>query len=183
MPKGTAYQIVWSESDQGYILHHAPSVFAINDASLTSWLPIIDAFHLKTRAGYNITVRKETKARGGLYWCAYKRVGNKLHKKYLGGDDKITLSRLETVARLFFVAPTPEPEPVRQPPPPRRPTFTFTNTRASALAIFGCATLPTKAVLLAKYRALVKQYHPDAGGLHGDMVAINLAYAYLKRYL
>lgn len=185
MPKGTEHQIAWSESDHAYILHHAPSVFAINDASLASWLPLIDSFHLKTRAGYCLTARRETKTRGGMYWYAYKRVGTKVHKKYLGAGDKLTLARLEAVARAFIVAPTPEPEPepVRQPPPaPRRPTFIFTNTRASALAIFGCATLPTKAVLLARYRTLSKQYHPDAGGLHQDMVAINLAYDYLKRY-
>lgn len=180
MPKGTAYQIAWSASDQVYVLHHAPSVFAVNDASLASWLPLIDAFHLKTRAGHSITVRKETKARGGMYWYAYKRMGAKVHKKYLGAGDKLTLTHLETVA-CSIVAPKPEPEPVRQ-PPPRQPTFIFTNTRASALAIFGCATLPAKAVLLTRYRTLIKQHHPDVGGLHQDMVAINLAYDYLKRY-
>lgn len=184
MPKGTAYQIAWSESEQEYILHHAPATFALNDTSFASWLPMLDAFHLKTRAGHDITVRKETKARGGTYWYAYKRVDTRLHKKYLGADDKLTLARLEMVARSFVIAPSPkpEPEPVRQ-PPPRRPTFIFTNTRASALAIFGCTILPTRATLLARYRALVKQYHPDVGGLHQDMVAINLAYEYLKRSL
>lgn len=180
MVKGTAYQIAWSESEQVYVLHHAPSMFALTDTSLASWLTFIDAFYLKTRAGYSVTIRKETKKRGGRYWYAYKRVGTKLHKKYLGGDDKLTLTHLETVARSFLVAP--EPEPIQQ-PPPRQPTFTFTNTCASALTIFACTTLPTKAMLLTKYRALVKQYHPDVGGLHQDMVTINLAYDYLKQYL
>ena len=76
------------------------------------------------------------------------------------------------------------PKPVKQQPqtPPCKPTYKFTNSLPSALSIFGFPTIPTKTALLNKYRAMSKQHHPDKGGLHQNMVAINLAYDYLKQY-
>lgn len=182
MPKGTEYKIAWSQAHQVYELDHTPFLFPVTgDDALRSWLKMIDAFHLETKAGHSLTARKETKQRGSAYWVAYKRVEGKLKKKYLGDGNKITLTQLEAVARSFVEAP----EPVKQQPqtPPCKPTFTFTNSLPSALFIFGFPAIPTKATLTNKYRALVKQYHPDKGGLHQDMVAINLAYDYLKRYV
>jgi hypothetical protein len=180
MPKGTEYKITWSQAHQAYELEHTPFMFPLNDDSLRSWLKLIDAFHLETQTGHNLTARKETKQRGSAYWVAYKRVDGKLQKKYLGEASKITLTQLEAVARSFVQAP--EPEPVK-PPLPRIPALKFTNSLPSALSIFGFPAIPTKATLITKYRALVKQHHPDKGGLHLNMVAINLAYDYLKRYV
>jgi hypothetical protein len=181
MPKGTEYKIAWSQAHQAYELDHTPFTFPLNDESLRSWLKLIDAFHLETKTGHSLTARKETKKRGSAYWYAYKRVGSKLQKKYLGDGNKITLIMLETLARSFVEAP--EPEPVQHQPqtPPRKPTFIFNRSLPSALAIFGFPGIPTKATLITKYRALSKQHHPDTGGLHEDMVAINLAFDYLKR--
>src|SRR5437764_4658520 len=181
MPKGTEYKIIWSKSRQVYELDHTPFVFPLTDDSLRSWLKMIDAFHMETASGYTLTARKETKQRGTAYWYAYKRVDGKLQKKYLGDGNKITLTMLEAVARSFVA--TPEPEPAQEQPPSRKPMFKFTNSLPSALSIFGFPALPTKATLTNKYRELVKQHHPDKGGLHLDMVAINLAYEYLKRYV
>jgi len=71
----------------------------------------------------------------------------------------------------------------QQAAPPRKPTFTFTRTLESALQIYGFSTLPNRKQLITRYRELSKQHHPDVGGLHEDMVAINLAYDYLKRFV
>lgn len=184
MPKGTEYTIKWSQAHQAYELDHTPFVFPLTDESLRSWLKLIDAFHLETRAGHSLTMRKETKQRGSKYWVAYKRVSGKLRKLYVGDGSNITLIRLEEIARSFVEAP--EPEPAKQEPSrtsPRKPTFTFTNSLPSALSIFGFPDLPTKAALIKQYRALSKQHHPDIGGLHQDMVAINRAFDYLKRFV
>lgn len=184
MPKGTEYKIKWSQAHRAYELDHTPFLFPLTDESLRSWLKLIDAFHLETQAGHSLTARKETKQRGSKYWVAYKRVDGKLQKKYLGESSKITLTQLEEIARSFAQAPEPEPAKQEQPrTPPRKPTFTFTNSLPSALAIFGFPDIPTKAALIKKYRALSKQHHPDIGGLHQDMVAINRAFDYLKRYV
>jgi hypothetical protein len=43
--------------------------------------------------------RKESiKSRSGSFWYAYKRVGGKLRKRYLGKSDELTLERLESAA-------------------------------------------------------------------------------------
>jgi hypothetical protein len=184
MPKGTEYTITWSHARQAYELDHTPVVFSLTNESLCYWLRLIDAFHLETRTGYSLTARKERKKRGSAYWYAYKRVNGKLQKRYLGESSHITLTQLEDVAHSFVRAPEPKPHKQEQPqPPPRKPTFTFTRSLPSALSIFGFSDIPTKAVLIARYRALSKQHHPDIGGLHQDMVAINLAYDYLKRFV
>ncbi len=180
MPKSAEYQVMWSEQQRMYVLQHAPSCFPLVDETLQTWLRLIDAFHFQAVTGESLTVRKETKQRGTAYWCAYRRVNGTLRKKYLGDVHKVTFALLEATARAFIASP--EPEPIQQ-PPQRPPTFTFTHSLTSAFTLFGYTTLPTKAALLTKYRALVKQYHPDVGGLHEDMVAINLAYDYLKRFL
>src|SRR5690242_3545802 len=153
MPKGTEYQIKWSQARQAYELDHTPFLFPLTDESLRGWLKLIDAFHLETRAGYSLTARKETKQRGSKYWVAYKRVNGKLHKKYLGDGTKITLTQLEEIACSFVQAPEPEPAKQEQPrTPPRKPTFTFTRSLPSALSIFGFPDIPTKAALISRYR-------------------------------
>jgi hypothetical protein len=182
MPKGTEYKITWNETQKAYELDHTPFVFPLADDSLGAWLKMIDAFHLETASGHSLTARKETRQRGTAYWYAYKRVDGKLQKKYLGEASKITLTMLESVARSFVEVPEPEPVQKHQ-LPPCKPTLKFTNSLPGALSIFGFPALPTKAALIAKHRELVKRHHPDRGGLHEDMVAVNLAYDFLKRYV
>lgn len=48
-----------------------------------------------------ITVRGETKQRGLVYWIAYKRIGRKMHKVYLGRPDKVTVEALQNAALKF----------------------------------------------------------------------------------
>jgi hypothetical protein len=179
MPKGTEYKITWSKTRRAYELDHTPFVFPLSDDSLGAWLKMIDAFHLETASGHSLTARKETKQRGTAYWYAYKRVDGKLQKKYLGEASKITLTMLEAVARSFIEIP----EQKHRQPPLCKPTLKFTHSLSSALSIFGFPALPTKTALAAKHRELVKRHHPDRGGLHEDMVAVNLAYDFLKRYV
>lgn len=179
MPKEADYQVVWRAAHQGYEIIHAPFSFPLTDtATLQHWLGRVDTFHFCSSTGQSLTVRKEAKQRGGFYWYAYKRVGGKVQKKYLGGKSKITLAVLEEVAR-SFVEPIAPP----QPPPAPKPTLKFTKTLASALHIYGFARIPTKRDLIGRYRELSKQHHPDTGGLHEDMVAVNLAYDYLKKFV
>lgn len=183
MGKSAEYQVRWSETQRVYMLLHAPSSFSLTDDVLQTWLSLIDVFHFQAVSGESLTVRKEIKQRGTAYWYAYRRVDGKLRKKYLGDACKVTLPLLEAIARAFVASPEPEPSPRQEPqPPPRIPVFQFTKTLKSALTIFGLTSIPPKKVLLSKYRDLVKQYHPDHGGLHQDMVAVNLAYELLKHH-
>lgn len=45
-----------------------------------------------------VTVRKERRQRGGVYWTAYRRQGYRLCKVYLGPSTAVTKTRLEQVA-------------------------------------------------------------------------------------
>ncbi len=198
MPREADYQIRWSTRIQGYEILHTPFSFPLTDsATLQHWLRRIETCSFCSATGDTLTLRKEKKQRGGTYWYAYKRVNGKLRKKYLGNTTSFDIPTLERLARSFT---EPEPEPVRKhahtqarpkqephtPPkrePPRQPTLTFTKTLPSALAIYGFRSIPTRKELVARYRELSKKHHPDTGGLHQDMVAVNLAYDYLKQFV
>ena len=76
----------------------SPEWFAWLDAPTTTRFayPIYDR-----RCGYIVgvmTVRKESRQRGGWYWTAYRRVGAKLHKHYLGRSATVTQVRLTMIA-------------------------------------------------------------------------------------
>ena len=47
-----------------------------------------------------ISVRKEKRRRGYL-WYAYRRIGGKLYKRYVGRSADLTLPRLETIAAVL----------------------------------------------------------------------------------
>lgn len=184
MPKEADYQIVWSTTRQEYEIIHTPFSFPLKDtATLQDWLARVNTFHFCSPTGHTLTVRKESKQRGGSYWYAYKRVNGRIQKKYLGAKSKITLTVLEEVARSVG-EPLASPPPPTPKPPPRQPTLPkFTRTLESALHIYGFGAIPTKHALLDRYRELSKKHHPDIGGLHEDMVAVNLAYDYLKKFV
>ena len=62
--------------------------------------PIYDS-----RVGYIrgwMTVRKERRKRGSEYWVAYRRVGKRLCKIYLGRSGQVTQSQLGIVAERFL---------------------------------------------------------------------------------
>jgi hypothetical protein len=183
MPKKAEYQIVWSH-ESGYLLIHGALSFDLTTtSSLHYWLQQITTVHFCSSTGHTLTLRKEQKKRGGGYWYAYKRVGGKVQKKYLGDITRINLTLLENIAR-DFVEPAPPPHVKRDtPPPPRMPTLTFLGTLESALQIYGFRVIPDRKALISRYRELSKRYHPDTGGLHEDQVAVNLAYDYLKKFL
>jgi LuxR family maltose regulon positive regulatory protein len=66
--------------------------------------------------GYSIgtmTVRKERRQRGGVYWSAYRRAGERLRKIYLGSSSSLTMARLEAVASEFRAAAHPAVPPPR----------------------------------------------------------------------
>jgi LuxR family maltose regulon positive regulatory protein len=64
------------------------------------WLESISAFSFQGQQGH-LTVRKEARPRGEQYWYAYRRVGPRMMKKYLGRSTTLTLARLEEMAAAF----------------------------------------------------------------------------------
>ncbi|HEX6480689.1 MAG TPA: LuxR C-terminal-related transcriptional regulator [Ktedonobacteraceae bacterium] len=74
-----------------------------------AWLESISAFSFEGQQGH-LTIRKEARSRGEQYWYAYRRVGSRMMKKYLGRSTTLTLARLEEMAAAFPpVAPSSLP--------------------------------------------------------------------------
>lgn len=56
----------------------------------------------------SFTARKETSKKGeGDYWYGYRRVEGKLHKRYIGKPEDVTLGRLKEVAASLESPPLP----------------------------------------------------------------------------
>ena len=89
IPLDTPAWLAWLEDPHNntfsYALHNRPQGY-------------IDGF---------MTVRKETRPRGGSYWSVYRRWGKKLRKIYVGPSAQLTLSRLEQIAARLRAPPDP----------------------------------------------------------------------------
>jgi LuxR family maltose regulon positive regulatory protein len=100
MPKAAPYHLRWDLLQGTYTLHDTPSqrVLAVAPDSHTwcDWLASIPSFTFSGQHGH-LTVRQETRS-GGTYWYAYRRVGAKMAKRYLGRTTELTPARLEEVA-------------------------------------------------------------------------------------
>jgi len=84
----------------------SPAWFAWLDAPTTTRF----SYALYNRAqGYIdgfMTVRKETRQRGGAYWSVYRRREGRLRKVYVGSSAALTLNRLEEIAIRLRDPPT-----------------------------------------------------------------------------
>ena len=57
-----------------------------------------------------MTVRKERRQRGGLYWSAYRRQGRRLRKLYLGTSASLTADCLRQAAARLYASEDPHGE-------------------------------------------------------------------------
>ena len=100
MPKAAPYRLRWDPKQGTYTLHDTRSQRALSVApgshAWFDWLASIPSFTFSGQHG-QLTVRQETRS-GGTYWYAYRRVGEKMAKRYLGRTTELTPARLEQVA-------------------------------------------------------------------------------------
>ena len=100
MPKATPYRLSWEPEQGSYTLHDRRSERALSVAldrhEWFDWLASIPSFTFRGQQG-ELTVRQETRS-GCTYWYAYRRLGEKMAKRYLGRTAELTLARLEQVA-------------------------------------------------------------------------------------
>ncbi len=76
------------------------SPFLNDEREWSAWLENVSSFAFHGQQG-QLTVRKEARPRGDQYWYAYRRIGPKMAKRYLGRSADLTLARLEEVAAAF----------------------------------------------------------------------------------
>jgi ATP/maltotriose-dependent transcriptional regulator MalT len=100
MPKAAPYRLRWDFVQDSYTLYDTRSERALPVAPAShawfDWLAGIPSFTFSGQHGH-LTVRQETRS-GGTYWYAYRRVGAKMAKRYLGQTTELTPARLEQVA-------------------------------------------------------------------------------------
>jgi LuxR family maltose regulon positive regulatory protein len=93
--------LVLASKDESSIVVGSPAWFA--------WLETATTFAFTCPSG-RFTARKEARARGGLYWKAYRTTNRTLHRAYLGKTSDLTLNLLlNTAARLTAAQSVPTP--------------------------------------------------------------------------
>jgi hypothetical protein len=96
-PQVAGNRVYGAKLPKGGIVLDSPAWFA--------WLesPETDSFAYPVfvpERGYIVgvvTVRKERRQRGGMYWVAYRRDGKRLCKVYIGSAAQVTTQRLEGI--------------------------------------------------------------------------------------
>ena len=71
--------------------------FALDSPEWFAWLRTLGSFHFKGKQGH-FTARSERKKYADRYWYAYRKVNQKLYKRYLGTTEKLTRASLEETA-------------------------------------------------------------------------------------
>lgn len=100
----TKRPVVWEDAVShvstldGGIRVDTPAWFTWLDAATTTSFayPIYNAAHGYIEAF--MTVRKERRQRGGVYWTVYWHVGHRLRKAYVGRAGAVTDARLRAIA-------------------------------------------------------------------------------------
>ncbi len=109
------HRVIWRMDRRVYELNEQGSeqlFLASDEERWVAWLEPISSFSFQGQQG-PLTVRKEARPRGNQYWYAYRRVGPKMAKKYLGRTADLTLARLEKIAAAFPPAQRPAAAPSR----------------------------------------------------------------------
>src|SRR5215216_6739798 len=78
---------------------------AVDSPGWAAWLrdPATRSFSFRGSSGA-FTARKEGRSGGEEYWSAYRKLGGKLRKVYLGKAERVTLARLEDAATVLALA-------------------------------------------------------------------------------
>ena len=110
------HHLIWRTDRRVYELDEPGSEpflpLVSNEERWVAWLESISAFSFQGQQGH-LTVRKEARPRGDQYWYAYRRVGPRMAKKYLGRSVDLTLGRLEEIAAAFPPATKHATDPTR----------------------------------------------------------------------
>ena len=96
---------------------HPGRCIDLDSAAWFVWLEAVETtrftYALEDAAqGYIVgwmTVRKERRQRGGTYWTAYRRAGQRVRKVYLGNSAQVTRARLKEAAEVLHAWAAPAP--------------------------------------------------------------------------
>jgi LuxR family maltose regulon positive regulatory protein len=97
--------------------HGGAAPIAVGSPAWFAWLEQASLFAFRSGAG-SFTARRESRARGGGYWRAYRTVAGRQGRAYLGRATDLTIERLRAAAiQLAGAAPEPAASRASSPPP------------------------------------------------------------------
>ena len=82
---------------------------SLNDIKGQKWLETVKSFRYEPLPGSDCkpyTVRKES-TKSGDYWYGYRKMGGKLHKKYIGKTSEISTPTLDSIGEELNTPPQP----------------------------------------------------------------------------
>ncbi len=105
------------EDGRLYNADHLGAVIVVDTPAWFAWLASVHTTRFRyapydPAVGYTtgfMTVRKEPRQRGGVYWTVYRRArgGGKVRKIYVGRTVQLTAARLQEAARVLHEECTP----------------------------------------------------------------------------
>lgn len=90
--------------------HGGPGSIAVGSPDWFAWLEQARLFMFRSTAG-TFTARQERRARGGAYWRAYRTLGGRQQRAYLGRSADLTPARLWAVAARLSAGQPPQSPP------------------------------------------------------------------------
>jgi LuxR family maltose regulon positive regulatory protein len=122
MSTSTAWQVTWNadlacyqiseQAGQGRMV----SEMQVDGDAWQEWLERVSSFAFQSKEGTHVTALKERRGGGRVYWIAYRKIGGKLKRKYLGPSKEVTLNALERVVTALVQPEVPTASPVTSPP-------------------------------------------------------------------
>lgn len=79
-------------------LYHNTGAIRLETPEWWEWLKSASTFYFECSEG-TFTARCESRSPKGSYWFAYRRVRTKLHNRYIGKSESLTMARLVEIAR------------------------------------------------------------------------------------
>src|SRR5437867_3329606 len=107
MPKAAPYRLTWDFEQEVYTLRDNSSERKLTvTPDSQEWFALLANIPSFTFSGQHgqLTVRREPRPSGRVYWYAYRRTGKRMVKKYLGRTLELTLVHLEAVAHEITTA-------------------------------------------------------------------------------
>jgi LuxR family transcriptional regulator, maltose regulon positive regulatory protein len=105
MPQDPLALLRFSLQEQGYTLTNGAlplsSEIPLSHQAWQAWLQTVSSFAFENRSGEHYTIRKERLQRGDAYWYAYRSIGGRTKKRYLGRTADLSFERLEELSARF----------------------------------------------------------------------------------
>ena len=108
MIQNSLYNLIEYTGDGHYIMvdeisgnSYGTDMLPLDSQEWFIWLASLGSFHFKGKAGHFMARHEEKKqdnAPAYFNWYAYRKVGGRLHKLYLGRTNDLTMETLEHVA-------------------------------------------------------------------------------------